>query len=332
LNSKAKNAAKLLVLFGVAGGIFWYLFKDIPWSTFVSTLSGFNYWWVAFSMLLGALSHIIRAYRWKLLLDSAGHKIWVWNSIFAVFIGYLVNSIIPRLGEITRCGIINRKENIGIPFAIGTLITERFIDLIILMVLVLTNIILEFNLIEPYWMSFLEKFRSSLSQYWWILLLGSFGLVVLFWLWKNKNIAQIAIIQKIETILKQGFNGIKSISKTKRPIAFWVSTLSIWLLYYLMMYLILQGSEDTSNLGLVAGLSVLVLGSFGMASPTPNGLGAFHLLVGSVLVFYGIANEKGIIIATILHTSQFITILVLGSVSLLLVNTLKGPTDHAKQR
>ena len=95
---KTKELIKLVFLFGITGLIFWFLFKDIPWRKFVATLQEFDFKWVALSMGLGFLSHFIRAYRWKLLLDTNGQNVWLWNSFFALMIGYLANSIIPRLG------------------------------------------------------------------------------------------------------------------------------------------------------------------------------------------------------------------------------------------
>ncbi len=331
MNLKIKELLKLGILFGITGIIFWYLFKDIPWSEFVATLQEFDYKWVLFSMGLGFLSHLIRAYRWKLLLDTSGQNVWLWNSFFALMTGYLANSIVPRLGEVTRCGVVNRKESVNIPFAFGTVITERFIDLIMLIIVSVFTIAVQFNLLESYWQQFLTKSETSITTYWWVLaLLMALGILTL-WLWKSKRLNHFLIIQKIQALIDQGILGLRSVGKTKNPIGFWTSTLAIWCLYFFMLYVITLGSESTKDLGVLAGFSILVLGSFGMASPTPNGLGTFHAFVAGVLVLYGIEYDKGIIIATILHTSQFITILVLGSISLLLVNTLKKPLSDANE-
>lgn len=324
-----------MFLFGITGLIFWFLFKDIPWRQFVATLQEFDFKWVALSMGLGFLSHFIRAYRWKLLLDTNGQNVWLWNSFFALMIGYLANSIIPRLGEVTRCGVVNRKENINIPFAFGTVITERFIDLIMLIAVSVFTILVQFNILETYWQDFLVKSETSLSNYWWILVILLVLGIMTLWLWKSEKLNHLAVIKKIQNLIGQGVLGLKSVGKTRDPKGFWLSTLAIWTLYFLMLYVITLGSDGTKDLGILAGFSILVLGSFGMASPTPNGLGTFHAFVAGVLVLYGIAYDKGIIIATILHTSQFITILVLGSISLLLVNTLKKSltdADSAKNK
>ena len=197
------------------------------------------------------------------------------------------------------------------------------------------TILVQFNILETYWQDFLVKSETSLSNYWWILVILLVLGIMTLWLWKSEKLNHLAVIKKIQNLIGQGVLGLKSVGKTRDPKGFWLSTLAIWTLYFLMLYVITLGSDGTKDLGILAGFSILVLGSFGMASPTPNGLGTFHAFVAGVLVLYGIAYDKGIIIATILHTSQFITILVLGSISLLLVNTLKKPltdADSAKNK
>lgn len=302
--------------------IIWYLFKDIDWDRVLSLLKEFNYWWIALSIGLGIISHFLRAWRWKLMLDANGASVGLLNSFFAVMIGYLINTLIPRLGEISRCGVVNRKEKVPVPYALGTVVTERIIDLFMLLSIALLTLVLQFNLLKQYLYDARDFVKSLLTQNWWLLILlaliGAFGI----WFWRTNRFQRFPIIQKIQRFISQGLQGVRSLRNLKNQKGFWVSTIVIWTLYFLMLFVITLGSEETQGLGPLAGLSILVMGSFGMASPTPNGIGAFHALVAGVLVLYGIAYDTGIIIATILHTSQFVTILVLGSLSLILVNVL----------
>ena len=314
--------------------IVWYLFKDIDWSEVWLLLAQFNYWWIALSMALGVISHLLRAWRWKLLMDAGGHNVWFWNSFFAVMIGYLMNSVFPRLGEVSRCGVMNRKEKVPLPFALGTVVTERIIDLLILILISFMTLALQFNLLKDYYIKAKDFVFNSLQSNWWLLIiLGLVGLLII-WFWRTSRFQNIPIIKKLQVFIDQGFQGVRSLNSIKNKKGFWLATFSIWVLYFFMLYVITLGSEETKYLGPLAGLSILVTGSFGMASPTPNGIGAFHALVAGVLVLYGIAYDTGIIIATILHTSQFVSILVMGAMSLLLVNVLnkKRSADSAKNQ
>lgn len=320
---KPKEIIKLLVLFGITAVIIWYLFRDIPWMDVVETVKGFNYWWIGLSMFLGILSHFLRAWRWKLMLDASNKNVWLWNSFFAVMIGYLANSVIPRLGEITRCGVMNRKEKVSVPYALGTVITERLIDLVMLGIVTAITILSQLGLLGDFFKEKAESVTAFLSSNWWLLVVCGLIFIGAIWFWRSDKFKESAFFSKIRDLISQGIDGLRSVQRTKNPTGFWLSTLGIWVLYFVMLWVITLGSPETKDLGPLAGLSILVMGTFGMASPTPNGLGTFHFFVASVLVLYGLEYEKGVIIATVMHTSQFITILIWGSLSLLLVNYLK---------
>lgn len=272
-------------------------------------------------MILSVFSHFLRAWRWKLLLSGSGYSASLSNSYFAVMIGYLANSLFPRLGEVTRCGVLNRSDHVPVSHSLGTVVTERVIDLFILLLITAVTFFLQFNLLESYFNEGLTSLKTQLLENWWILLillvLGVLGLYLLFYSAIGKK---IQFIGKIKNFIRGLWAGMISLKNVKNQFGFWVSTLGIWFLYFLMLYVITFGSPLTENLGILAGLSILVMGSFGMATPIPNGVGAFHTLVAGVLVLYGINQQDGIIFATIMHTSQFITVLVIGSLSLILVN------------
>lgn len=305
----------------ITAAIFWYLFRQIQLQDFKSALVEFNFWWIGLSMTLSVFSHLLRAWRWKLLLNGSGYSASLSNSYFAVMIGYLANSLFPRLGEVTRCGVLNRSDHVPVSHSLGTVVTERVIDLFILLLITAVTFFLQFNLLESYFNEGLINLKTQLLENWWILLillvLGVLGLYLLFYSAIGKK---IQFIGKVKNFIRGLWAGMISLKNVKNQFGFWVSTLGIWFLYFLMLYVITFGSPLTENLGILAGLSILVMGSFGMATPIPNGVGAFHTLVAGVLVLYGINQQDGIIFATIMHTSQFITVLVIGSLSLILVN------------
>ena len=316
-----KELIKYIIVLAVTGSIFWYLFRQIPLQDFKASLGQFNFWWIGLSILLSVISHFLRAWRWRLLINSSNYSAGLLNSYFAVMIGYLANSVFPRLGEVTRCGVLNRSDKVPVSLSLGTVVTERVIDLFLLLIITAITFFFQFDLLESYFNEGLVSFKTKLIENWWMLLLFAiFGLAGLYILFYTSIGQKIKIVEKIKTFIQGLWVGILSLKNVKNQLGFWASTLGIWILYFLMLYVITFGSPLTENLGILAGLSILVMGSFGMASPTPNGIGAFHALVAGVLVLYGIDYNEGIIFATIMHTSQFITVLVVGSLSLILVN------------
>lgn len=242
-------------------------------------------------------------------------------------IGYLVNSLVPRLGEVTRCGIINRTDKVPVAFSFGTVVTERVIDLIMLLILSVTTFLLQFDLLHGKFIWVKDSAVEFLTSKWWILMiLLVLGLIGVYALFFSKLSEKINLVQKIKSFANQLLEGILSLKKLKNQKGFWSATIGIWVLYFLMLYVITFGSEMTKDLGVLAGMSILVMGSFGMATPLPNGFGPFHAFVAGILVLYGIDSEDGKIFALILHTSQYVTVLLFGSISLILVNTLYKPS------
>lgn len=323
-----KELLKYVLVLCVTGAIFWYLFRQIALQDLRTALAEFNFLWIGLSIVLSIISHFLRAWRWRLLLEGSGNKAQLSNSYFAVMVGYLANSIFPRLGEVTRCGILNRTDKVPVSTSIGTVVTERVIDLFILLLVTAVTFLLQFNLLESYFHEGLYSIQEKLTNNWWILvtllIIGSGVLYILFYTKAGK---MIKLIGKVKEFVSGLISGVISLKNVKNQVGFWSATIGIWILYFLMLYVITLGSTLTESLGILAGLSILVMGSFGMASPTPNGIGTFHALVAGVLVLYGIDYNDGIIFATIMHTSQFITVLVVGSISLILVNL-----KHKKSR
>lgn len=262
-----------------------------------------------------------------MLLKSSGHNVGTLKSYFAVMIGYLLNSLVPRLGEVTRCGVIHKTDKVPIAFSFGTVLTERIIDLFMLLILTAVTLLLQFDLLigEFHWVE--EKIESLVTSYWWAaILLLVVGVIAIYILFFSKLSEKINLIQKVKSFVNQLIEGILSLRKLKNQKGFWSATVGIWALYFLMLYVITFGSDMTKDLGVLAGMSILVMGSFGMATPVPNGIGSFHAFVAGILVLYGIDSEDGKIFALILHTSQYITVLLFGSISLILVNTMYKPS------
>ncbi|WP_422007275.1 lysylphosphatidylglycerol synthase transmembrane domain-containing protein [Roseivirga pacifica] len=333
MNQQLLKAIKFIIILLITGGILWYLFKNLSIEQIKEALATYDYSWILFSIFLSFFSHFLRAWRWKLLLDSSGNKITLYNSYFAVMIGYLANSLFPRLGEVTRCGIANRTHGISVPYSLGTVVTERIIDLILLLLITAATFLLQFNLLEPHWQAGLASFETIVAEKWWVgLVLIGLAIGLFLYLRKQKKKEQKGLLGKINELIIQGIEGVKSVKKVKNPVGFWAATLGIWLLYFLMLYVITFASPLTKDLGVLAGLSILVVGSFGMAAPTPSGFGAFHAFVAGVLVLYGIKEDDGKIFALVLHTSQYITILVFGSISLILVNVMNKSQKWKEQQ
>ena len=276
---------KFLVSIGIGIGLVYYLQTKITLEQRLQIVEGIKnipLWLLVLSIFLTALACVVRAFRWKMLLEPMGYKPRNSTLISSIFIMYLGNLIFPRLGEVLRCSVLLKEEDIPLDKGIGTMITERIVDILGLGLYVLLAFIFEFDqLIEIYKQYSSMKGESSL-----LLPIILFMCVILgaMIVWRFKKLREF-ILHKILGI----FEGLKSILKLKKPILFVVYSLSIYSIYYLGTYILFYAFSETLNLSLGCGLVVLIAGTLGVGL-TQGGIGAYQVLVTWTLSLYGISN------------------------------------------
>lgn len=311
-----KNILKYVISLGLAGCLMWFVFKDINIADMLHQFAKANYWWIILSGILGLVAHISRAIRWKLLMEPLGYKPSTFRTTLAVLTGYFANYIIPRMGEVTRCGTLQKTDDIPIEKSFGTVVTERIFDLVMLLVIFLLNLTLEFTKLKDF---FMEQFASKVTLIVVLLVVATVGGVAGIWLFKKyqAKLAEHPVLGKIVGLINGLLDGLLSIGKMQKPGLFIFYTLLIWVMYYFSAYVLFFAIPETSHLSMLAGLTVLTMGTFGMAAPTQGGIGPYHFLVGNALVLYGLEQKNGIILATFIHGSQMVALLLLGALSFL---------------
>ncbi|HEV7348969.1 lysylphosphatidylglycerol synthase transmembrane domain-containing protein [Telluribacter sp.] len=325
-----KNFLRYAISLGLAGGLLWYVFKDIDLAAMLERLQQADWSWIAVSCLIMLGAHITRAWRWQMLMEPLGYKPTLFDASISVFTGYFANYIVPRMGEVTRCGTLYRLERVPVNLSFGTVVAERIFDVVTLLVLIALNFLLEFDRLSGF---FADLFGSKVgggdgsgATNWLliIVLVGAVGVVLVVYIFfKNKTLREKVlangIAQKIVNFSKGMLEGLLSIRRLKSPVLFVVSTLLIWVFYYLSSYVLFFCIPETSDLGPLAGLTLLVIGAIGMAAPTQGGIGAYHLLVGNVMILYGLTQKDGITLATFVHGTQMLLMLAVGALAFLVV-------------
>lgn len=320
MKQKTIKTLKFISFFLLGIFLFWLVIKDQDINQIKSILSNdVNYFWIVVSLFLGLISHISRTIRWKLMIESIGYKPGMLNTFFAVMIGYLMNLVIPRMGEISRCGVLTKYEEIPFTKLVGTVVLERLIDILMLLILLLMVIftqfgqMLEFLKNNPGVKENLEK--VIYSPY---LIIGIIVCFVIFWVSRHK-IRQSSLIKKMMRFISQFEDGLQSIRKMKKKGAFIFHSVLIWVMYYLMLYCVFFSFEFTSNLTPLAGLTVFVFGSFGMVAPVQGGIGPYEFMVSQGLALYGVQLQDGVSFAILAHFSTLIMLLILGLISLIIL-------------
>lgn len=281
------------------------VFDKIDLKSFYAKLSDINYSWIYFSMFISVFEHIIRGYRWNLLMRTPKTNLSTYVTTNVMIVSYFFALFIPRFNDFIRCYLISKTNNIKVSTSLGTVVSERIFDLISLFLILLIFIVLEFEL----FFSFLKEYvfiNITLNPTNILILLSAVILVFILIRYLSKNSKMFS--EKFEEF-KAGFFSVGNIYKNK---AFIVSTVLLWVIYFLMGYVIFFSFNETSSLGINAGFAVLIAGSIGMIVPVNAGIGAYHFLVASILISYNINYESGLFFATLLHTSQIICLAILG--------------------
>ncbi len=322
-----KNVLRFTVSFGLAFGLFWYLYgSDFP-ST-LNRLSEVNFRWILLSLGLGLISHWFRARRWKLLLKPTGHNPTLLRTITALFLGYFANLALPRLGEVTRCLTLRRTDNIPVTTSFGTVVTERLLDLLCLMVVVVWSLIIEYEKLNEFFSKIILDKLAGLQGIWWPLVTVGVTLLLLVGLiwWRfQQRLKATSWWKKFRYGLRELWGGLTSVVRVKEQFQLWFSTIMIWVLYYLMAFVVFYSMDMTADLGWQAGLSLLVMGGLAMSAPVQGGLGAYHYLVSALLIYYGISRADGLFFAFLLHASQTVLIILLGLIALVVFMGTKKP-------
>lgn len=325
-----KNILRYTISLALAGGLLWFVFKDINLSEMLDRFAQSDWRWIAVSCFFLLCAHVTRAWRWGMLIEPLEHKPGIVNASVSVLTGYFANYIVPRMGEVTRCGTLYRLERIPVSLSFGTVVAERIFDVLILLIMIGLNFILEFDRLSTFFSDFFQSKvgggggGSGSGMLLGILLAGLLavavvGIIILKNASLRNKLQQNAIIGKIIDFAKGMLDGLLSVRKLRNPGLFIFSTILIWVLYYLVSYVLFFCIPETSNLGPLAGLTLLVVGAIGMTAPTQGGIGAYHLLVGNVMVLYGLSQNDGITLATFIHGAQMLFMLVIGALAFLYV-------------
>lgn len=282
-----KQTIKFLLFLGVSVFLFWLVYRDQNWEDLMTVLrEDVNYTWVWVAIVMGIASHVSRALRWQLLTESMGYKITFWNSFLGVLIGYFANLAIPRMGEFTRCGVVNKYENVPFSKLLGTVVTERVIDMIILLSLTLVVVVTQFKQVVIFLKEnegIGEKVAELFHSQWiWLCLLGV--LVFLFLGWRI--LKKTRLFERIRAFLIGLKEGLLTVKDVRRKWLFVFYSLFIWVMYFFMFYVCFFCFEFTSHLDMLVGLTIFVLSSYGMVAPVQGGIGAWHFMVIAALMIY----------------------------------------------
>ena len=300
-----RTFVKVVLPLGFGFLLLWWLFREMDLKEIWNVIRhGVRYDIILFSLLFGLFANIVRGLRWGLLIETLGVRFKRSNAINAVLGNYAVNLVLPRVGEVWRCGIVAKYDKISFSKLLGTLLIDRVSDTI--MVGTITLFIFIFNI--DFFISFfaknpalLEGFHAMLNSIWIYAL--AIGLVILVW-FVFKYMSRFTLVRKAKELLLNVWAGMKSIWLMDRKWLFLVQTLLIWSGYFCYFYITFYAFDFTRELGIGVGLIAFTMSSIGVAVPVQGGIGPWHFMVIATLVCFGVNENDAAAFALVVHTVQ----------------------------
>lgn len=320
MSGPVKTFLQYAFIFTVTGLLIWFSLRGLTGENkaeyLLHTWQAANKGWLILMAVLAIISHLIRAQRWRMLLEPSGYKSRLKYTFLSLMVGYLVNLVIPRGGEVSRCYNLYKLDKTPAEISFGTVVVERMVDLVCLIILIALAFVVESKRL----FAFIETLPIGKGGSSGLLTLAIVGagliLLVMLAVWlirRNKKLNAFLVKTWV------GFkDGLLSIFRLKSKGLFVAYSVVIWVLYFLMSYTVILAFPETQHLGVGAVLSLFAIGSIAMAAPLPGGTGSYHVLVPQGLVFlYNIPQADAVAFTFIFHGWQTLILIVGGAISLI---------------
>ncbi|MBO7116631.1 MAG: flippase-like domain-containing protein [Prevotella sp.] len=319
---------KILMPLVLGGAILYWMYRGEDWQQIRHVMTDEMDWtWMLLSFPFGILAQMFRGWRWKQSLEPIGEHPRTSVSIHSIFLSYAASLLIPRVGEFTRCGVLKRYDNISFPKAIGTVVTERAIDSLLVMGITAIVLLLEMSTFGMFFRKTGTNLHTILHGFSWAgyLVVAICGIAILILL--HFLLRKLSIYNKMKATFSNIWQGVMSLRNVRNIPLFVFFTLGIWVSYFLHYYLTFYCFDFTADLGIGCALVTFIVGSIAVIVPTPNGAGPWHFAVKTMLILYGVADEHALYFVLIVHTVQTMLVVALGIYAWLALSFTKVNTN-----
>ena len=308
--SQIIKVALPLILGGV---ILYWMYRNFNFQSIEHVLtSEMNWMWMLLSFPFGILAQMFRGWRWKQALEPTGEQPRTSTSIYAVFLSYAVSLIIPRVGEVARCGILKRYDGVSFSKALGTVVTERAVDTMLMLLITLIAFVSQISVFTSFFSKTGTRFGDIFGMFtiegWIVTCVCALAALILCII----IIRKLTIYNKVREALSGTWQGITSLRVIRNVPLYLFYSVAIWGCYFLHYYLTFFCFDFTADLGLACALVSFVVGSIAVIVPTPNGAGPWHFAVKTMLILYGVAEPQALYFVLIVHTVQTLLVIALG--------------------
>ncbi len=304
---------KILMPLILGGAILYWMYRGEDWQTIWHVMTDEMDWtWMLLSFPFGITAQMFRGWRWRQTLEPVGEHPRVSVSIHSIFLSYAASLVVPRVGEFTRCGVLKRYDNISFPKALGTVVTERAIDSLLIMGITATVLLLEMSTFGTFFRKTGTNLNEILHRFSWAGYFVAAVCVIAILILLHFLLRKLSIYNKVKATLSGIWQGVISLKDVRNIPLFACFTLGIWLSYFLHYYLTFFCFDFTADLGIGCALVTFIVGSIAVIVPTPNGAGPWHFAVKTMLILYGVQDEHALYFVLIVHTVQTLLVVALG--------------------
>ena len=311
MSKKLKSYIKILLPISIGIFCIFFSFRNISFTDFTKYFYEINYLWVFVGIFLGALSHISRSYRWKYLIEPLGYKLGFINSVLAVFSAYLINYTIPRAGDIARATMISKYEKIPLDKTLGTIVAERAVDVICILIIIATGLIFEFNRISEKLISLIENTEISV-------VIIYVGVIILILFVSNRVLRKSKYYKSILNFFSGIFEGLTIIFKMEKRVPFILHSIFIWLMYILMFWATSMAFFELHEVAFYQFMISFTLAAISIMLSN-GGIGIYPLAVEESLGWYGVQSTTGLAFGWVSWLSQTMMVIIFGGLSLFIL-------------
>ena len=307
------SAVKIVLPLLLGGAILYWMYRDFDFERVRQVvLHEMDWTWMLLSFPFGILAQALRGWRWRMTLEPMDLKPRSSVAVCSIFLSYAASLVVPRIGEFTRCGVLKRWEGISFSRALGTVVTERIVDMLLMMVMVGATFLLEMSTFGTFFKKTGTNLGGILSGFtcagWLVTAICLLAMAILLYI----LLRRLSIYNKVKTTISDIWQGVVSLRGVSSLPLFLVMTVGIWMCYFLHYYLTFFCFDFTSHLGLSCALVTFAVGSIAVIVPTPNGAGPWHFAVKTMLILYGVQDEQALYFVLIVHTVQTLLVVLLG--------------------
>ena len=304
---------KILMPLVLGAAILYWMYRGEDWQQIRHVMTDEMDWtWMLLSFPFGILAQAFRGWRWRQALEPVGEYPRTSVSIHSIFLSYAASLVIPRVGEFARCGVLKRYDDVSFPKALGTVVSERAIDSLLVMGITALVLLVEMSTFGTFFRKTGTDLHSILHNFSWagyfVAAVCAAAILVLL----HVLLRKLSIYNKVRATIKGIWQGVISLKDVQNIPLFVFFTLAIWVSYFLHYYLTFFCFDFTADLGIGCAMVTFIVGSIAVIVPTPNGAGPWHFAVNTMLILYGVADVHALYFVLIVHTVQTLLVIILG--------------------